>query len=93
MEPFKAGYTKSADAANALTSPSAPMNAVRVHKVLDANVKSPGEVRCVGRNMMHIACDVVRPTKKGKGGAERRPFIFPSPSLVPINSQPELAHS
>ena len=65
-KPFEAGYTKSADAADALTSPSVPTHAIRIHKILYTNVKSPGEVRCVGRNMMHVACDVIRPTKEGE---------------------------
>ena len=66
VKPFEAGYTKGADAANAFTTSSVPTNAIRIHEVLYANVKSPGEVRRVGRNMVYVACDVIRPTKEGK---------------------------
>ena len=90
MEPLQAGYTKSADAANALASPSVPTDAIRIHKVFYADVKSPGEVRCVGRNMVHVACDVIRPTKEGKRGAKRHPFIFPRPKSLKLSEQSRL---
>ncbi len=90
MEPFKASYTKSADAANAPMSPSVPANAVRIHKILYAYVQSSGEVRCVGRNMVHVACDVIRPTKEGKRGGNRHPHIVPHPKSLKLSKQSRL---
>jgi hypothetical protein len=66
MKPLSASFAEARFTLVARTNPSVLMDAISVHEILNADTKSPGEVKCVGSNMMHIACDIIRPTKNGK---------------------------